>query len=103
MAPLLVRRRPDGVTQIRRLRASDVVLTADTKTLFMLFGGFVTFTVLLFMTLVFDPPLLAVGLWAIVAVAVDMGRFRSGSRRAPRPPVLRVVSGSTPPPPRGAP
>jgi len=69
MLPLLVRRRPDGLMQIRRLRAADVVLSSDTATILALFAGFVFFAILLFLTLVFDPPFLGVGAWAIRAHA----------------------------------
>ena len=47
MLPLLVRRRPDGLVQIRRVRAADVVLTSDTATILALFAGFVFFAILL--------------------------------------------------------
>jgi hypothetical protein len=92
MLPLLVRRRPDGLMQIRRLRAADVVLSSDTATILALFAGFVLFAFLLFLTLVFDPPFLGVGAWAILLAAVE-------SRRA-RP--LRLVKQPVARPPRGA-
>jgi hypothetical protein len=71
--------------QIRRVRAADLVLSSDTATVLALFAGFVLFAVLLTLTLVFDPPFLGVGAWAILLAAVESRRSRPprGPRRPP--------------------
>jgi hypothetical protein len=88
----LIRRRRDGLVEIRRARARDLVVANDAIVLAALLAGFFFFAVLLVMTLVFDPPFLAVGGWVVLALAVEQ-RARRPSRLAPVPPS---------PPPRSA-
>lgn len=57
--------------EIRRARALDVVLTSDAFVLLGMLGGFCCFAALLVIALVFDPPVLAVAVWAVVAAAVE--------------------------------
>lgn len=71
MAPRLIRRRRDGLVEIRRARARDLVLSSDSMVLLGMLAGWLLFTVALVLSLVFDPPLLGVAVWAVLAVAVD--------------------------------
>lgn len=72
MAPRLIRRRRrDGLVEIRRVRARDLVLSSDSMVLLGMLAGWLLFTVALVLSLVFDPPLLGVAVWAVVAAAVD--------------------------------
>ena len=64
----------DGLVEIRRARARDLVLTSDAVVLLGMLAGWVTFTVALVMSLVFDPPLLLVGGWFILALFVEQRR-----------------------------
>ena len=89
MGPRLIRRRRDGLMEIRRLRARDIVITSDAAVLLGLLAGWFFLTVFLFMALVFDPPFLAVGAWLILALAVE-------HRRARTPRLVAVAA--TPPP-----
>lgn len=84
MAPRLIRRRRDGLVEIRRARARDVVLSSDSMVLLGMLGGWLLFAVALVMSLVFDPPLLGVAAWAILAAAVDH-RPRAEPRLATAP------------------
>ena len=77
MVPSLIRRRRDGLVEIRRARARDVVLSSDAGVLLALFAGFLCLTLFLVMSLVFDPPFLAVLAWLIVALAVDRRQARA--------------------------
>jgi len=88
MAPRLIRRRRDGLVEIRRARARDLVLTSDAMVLLGMLAGWVLFTVTLVMSLVFDPPLLLVALWFIVALFVEHRRAetpRLATARITRP------------------
>jgi hypothetical protein len=78
MAPRLIRRRRDGLVEIRRARARDLMLTSDSVVLLGMLAGWILFTVTLVMSLVFDPPLLLVAGWFILALFVE-------HRRAPAP------------------
>jgi hypothetical protein len=89
MGPRLIRRRRDGLVEIRRLRARDVVLTADAAVLLGLLAGWFLLTVVLVIALVFDPPFLAVAAWFVLAAAVE-------HRRARTPRLVAVAA--TPPP-----
>lgn len=71
MAPRLIRRRRDGLVEIRRARARDLVVVSDAMVLLGMLAGWLLFTVTLVMSLVFDPPLLLVALWFIVALFVE--------------------------------
>lgn len=71
MVSRIVRRRPDGLVEIRRRRARDVVATPDAAVLLALMIGWVLFAVTLVVTLVTSPILLAMtggfvllGAWA---------------------------------------
>jgi hypothetical protein len=77
MTPRLIRRRRDGLVEIRRVRARDVVLSSDAAVLLGLLAGFFFLTVVLVLALVFDPPFLAVGAWVVVFAAVERRRARS--------------------------
>lgn len=66
----VARRRPDGLMEIRRRRARDVVATADAAVLLALMAGWLAFSALLIVTLITSPILLAMtggfvllGLW----------------------------------------
>ena len=87
------RRRRDGLVEIRRARARDVVLTSDAFVLLGMLGGFFFFAVALVIVLVFDPPFLAVALWGVLAAAVE-------HRTAARQP--RIVEAHLTPPPGSA-
>jgi hypothetical protein len=50
------------------------MLTSDAMVLLGMLAGWVLFTVTLVMSLVFDPPLLFVALWFIVAMFVEQRR-----------------------------
>jgi hypothetical protein len=81
MTPRIIRRRRrDGLVEIRRVRARDVVLTSDAFVLLGMLGGFFFFAALLVIVLVFDPPFLAIALWGVVAAAVE----HRASQREPR-------------------
>ena len=93
MRPRIIRRRRrDGLVEIRRARARDVVVTSDAFVLLGMLGGFFFFAVLLFVVLVFDPPVLAVALWAIVAAAVEHRTSTRDTR------VLEAHASPQPPP-----
>lgn len=79
MAPRIIRRRRDGLMEIRRARARDLVLTSDAVVLLGMLAGWVMFTVALVMSLVFDPPFLLIGGWFILALFVE--HRRAGSPR----------------------
>ncbi len=74
--------------EIRRARARDLVLTSDAMVLLGMLGGWLLFMVTLVMSLVFDPPLLLVAVWFIIALFVEQ-------RRAP--PARLVAARVTPP------
>lgn len=74
MAPRVIRRRRDGLVEIRRARARDLVVASDAAVLLGMLAGWVLFTVTLVMSLVFDPPLLLVGGWVILAFFVEHRR-----------------------------
>jgi hypothetical protein len=74
MAPRLIRRRSDGLVEIRKARARDLVLTSDAWVLLGMLAGWLLFTVTLVLSLVFDPPLLLVAVWLIVALFVEQRR-----------------------------
>lgn len=74
MAPRLIRRRRDGLVEIRRARARDLMLTSDAVLLLGMLGGWLLFTLTLVMALVFNPPLLLVAGWAILAAFVERRR-----------------------------
>lgn len=74
MAPRLVRRRRDGLVEIRRARARDLVVTSDAMVLLGMLAGWLLFTVTLVMSLVFQPPLLLVAAWFILALFVEHRR-----------------------------
>jgi hypothetical protein len=93
MAPRLIRRRRDGLVEIRRARARDLVSTSDTVVLLALLAGFLFFALVLVISLVFDPPFLAIAAWLVLVFAVDA--------RRPRP-ALRLVEARVPPPPGSA-
>jgi hypothetical protein len=99
MGPRRIRRRRDGLVEIRRARARDLVLTSDTAVLCYLLVGFFLFSVILVMTLLFDPPALLVAAWCILYFAVEQrrgsGRTGRTRRRAPR---LTVVPAAPSPP-----
>jgi hypothetical protein len=78
MAPRLIRRRSDGLVEIRRARARDLVLTSDAVVLLGMLAGWLLFTVTLVLSLVFDPPFLLLAGWFILALFVEQ-------RRAPEP------------------
>ncbi len=88
MAPRLIRRRRDGLVEIRHARARDLVLSSDSMVLLGMLAGWLLFAVALVLSLVFDPPLLGVAVWAVLAVAVD--------HRHARPPRLATARGSPP-------
>ena len=67
----LVLRRPDGLVEIRRTPASDALPASDAAVRLALFDGFATFAFLLVLALVFRPPFLALGAWALVATGVE--------------------------------
>jgi hypothetical protein len=71
MAPRLIRRRRDGLVEIRRARARDLVLTSDAFILLAMLAGFLFFTITLVMSLVFDPPFLLLAGWLVLAVFVE--------------------------------
>ncbi len=77
MAPRLVRRRRDGLVEIRRARARDLVVTSDAMVLLGMLAGWLLFMVVLVMSLVFDPPLLLVAAWFILAAFVEQRRAAS--------------------------
>lgn len=79
MAPRLIRRRHDGLVEIRQARARDLVPTSDAMVLLGMLAGWLLFTVVLVMSLVFDPPLLFVAGWFILALFVE--HRRSGAPR----------------------
>lgn len=92
MASRIVRRRPDGLVEIRRRRARDIVVTPDAAVLLALMGGWLLFVAVLVVTLVISPILLAMtggfvllGAWG---VAIS------------RPATLSIAP--APPPPRHA-
>lgn len=89
MAPRLIRRRRDGLVEIRSARARDLVLTSDAMVLLGMLAGWVLFTVTLVLSLVFDPPLLLVAGWFILALFVEQRRAPAGRLVAARatPPI----------------
>jgi hypothetical protein len=91
MAPRLIRRRRDGLVEIRRFRARDILLSRDAAVLLGLLAGWFFLTVVLVLALVFDPPFLAVAAWLVLAAAVEHRRARS--------PRLVAVPASRPPGP----
>ena len=93
MRPRIIRRRRDGLVEIRRARARDIVLTSDAFVLLGMLGAFFCFAVILVAVLLFDPPVLAVALWAVLAAAVE---HRATSRGA------RTVEAQASPPPGSA-
>ncbi len=92
MATLLVRRRHDGLVEIRRARWRDLVLTSDAAVLLGMLAGWLLFVATLVMALVFAP--LAIG---VAALLVLLFVADGGARSAPR-----LVEAPVPPPPRGA-
>jgi hypothetical protein len=71
MRPLRIRRRPDGVIELRRPRLRDAVVTPDAAILLALFVGSLAFMVLVAVMAVASPGLVVVpgsfallGLWA---------------------------------------
>jgi hypothetical protein len=88
MAPRVIRRRRDGLVEIRRARARDLVLTSDAMVLLAMLAGWLLFAMTLVLSLVFDPPLLLLAGWCILAVFVDQ-------RRSAAP---RLVAARVPPP-----
>jgi hypothetical protein len=89
MAPRLIHRRRDGLVEIRRFRARDVVLSSDAAVLLGLLAAFFFLVVVLVLALVFDPPFLAVAGWLVLAAAVEHRRARAprlAAVRATRPP-----------------
>jgi type IV secretory pathway TrbD component len=97
MGPRLIRRRRDGLLEIRRTRARDLVLTSDTVVLSCLLAGWFLFAVLLVITLVWDPPLLGLAAWLIAYFAVEQWKRRPARSRPRRRPRLSLVSSSRPP------
>jgi hypothetical protein len=98
MGPRLIRRRRDGLLEIRRTRARDLVLTSDTAVLSCLLAGWFLFTALLVITLVWDPPLLGLAAWLIAYFAVEQWKRQRPERRRRRPrPPLALVSPPQPP------
>ncbi len=91
MGPRLIHRRRDGLLEIRPTRARDLVLTSDTAVLFCMLAGWCLFAVLLVITLLFDPPFLALAAWLVLSLAVEHRR-----RRVPR---LAAVRAGPPPSP----
>jgi Flp pilus assembly protein TadB len=96
MGPRLLRRRRDGLLEIRRARARDLVSGTDAIVLSCLLAGWLLFVVLLVMTLVFDPPFLALAVWVIASLAIEQHRKRRPARLAPR---LALVHAAPPPDP----
>ncbi len=70
------RRRRDGLVEIRRARARDVVLTFDSFVLLALLAGWFFFSVLLVMTLIFAPAFLGLAAWGVLLLVVDQKRTR---------------------------
>ncbi len=93
MASRLIRRRSDGLVEIRRARARDLVSTSDTLILLCLLAGFVLLTLVLVMSLVFDPAFLAIAGWLVLILFVDARSAR---------PALRLQEAHVPPPPGSA-
>lgn len=60
--------------EIRQARARDLMPASDTVVLLGMLAGWLLFTVTLVMSLVFDPPLLLVGGWFILALFVEHRR-----------------------------
>jgi type IV secretory pathway TrbD component len=94
MGPRLVRRRRDGLFEIRRTRARDLVLTTDTAVLSCMLAGWFLFAVLLVMTLLWDPPFLGLAAWLIASIAVERWKRLHPPRRGPR---LALVPAAPPP------
>lgn len=91
MAPRLIRRRSDGLVEIRRARARDLLSTSDTIVLLALLAGWFFLTLLLVIALVFEPPILAIAAWLVLMLFVEARRSRPALRLAeahvpPRPP-----------------
>ena len=96
MRPRIIRRhRRDGLVEIRRARARDLVLTSDAFVLLGMLGGFFFFAVLLVMVLLLDPPFLALALWGVLAAAVEQ-------RSAGHQPRISEASMTPTPPPGSA-
>jgi hypothetical protein len=91
--PLLVRRRRDGIVQIRRPRARDVVATPATAALLTMLLAFLAFTAAFVATLV-EAPLLLVVAGAFVALGAWGGMLARASAPQPAP--------ADPPGPRAA-
>jgi hypothetical protein len=92
MIPRLVRRRSDGLVEIRPVRARDVVPASDAAVLLALLAGWLLLAAILVMSLVFDPPFLGLAAWFVLFAAVEQ-------RRARHP---RLVQAHATPPPRSA-
>ena len=97
MGPRLIRRRRDGLLEIRRTRARDLVLTSDTIVLSCLLVGWFLFAVLLVITLLWDPPFLGHAAWLIAYFAVEQWKRRHPRREPRRRPRLTLVTPAPPP------
>jgi hypothetical protein len=93
MASRIVRRRPDGLVEIRRRRARDVVATPDAAVLLALMGGWLIFSVALVVTLVTSPILLAMtgGFVLLGAWGVSLVRPRALETAPVEPPPRRIA------------
>lgn len=93
MASRIVRRRPDGLVEIRRRRPRDVVATPDAAVLLALMAGWLLFVAVLVVTLVTSPILLAMtgGFVLLGAWGVAITRPQTLSV-APAPPPPRHVA-----------
>lgn len=88
MAPRLIRRRRDGLVEIRRARARDLMLNSDAVVLLAMLAGWLCFTVTLVMSLVFDPAFLLLAGWVVLALFVE--------QRHAAPPRLAAAHASRP-------
>jgi hypothetical protein len=93
MTPRLVHRRRDGLVEIRRARARDLVLTSDAAMLLALLAGWFLLVAILVMSLLFDPPFLAFPAWLVLVFAVEQRRARRPRRvRSPVAPARPSAS-----------
>lgn len=79
MGPRLIRRRRDGLVEIRRARARDVVLSSDTAVLFAMLAGWLVFVGVLVFALVFDPPFLALASGGLLFFLLEQRHNRPAS------------------------
>jgi len=92
MVSRIVRRRPDGLVEIRRRRARDVVATPDAVVLLALMGAFLLFCAALVVTLVTSPILLAMTGGFVLLGAWGASLVRPGALEpAVEPPPRRIA------------